>query len=127
MINNFHLLGAVITVAAALLSYLFFSNFIEMDRQTFLSAVLTAFIIMEASHFFRSWGAKGDTAQVLKGVSFSLGSKVAILLTAYLLLNRFTTVNIRYFLIILVAIYFFLFIFEVLYMMKMEKRNSKKT
>ncbi|TFB12190.1 hypothetical protein E3V33_05770 [Candidatus Marinimicrobia bacterium MT.SAG.4] len=127
MINNFHLLGAVVTTAAALLSYLFFSNFIEVDRQTFLSAVLTAFIIMEVSHFFRSWGAKGDSSQVLKGVSFSLGSKVAILLTAYLLLNRFTTVNIRYFLIILVAIYFFLFIFEVLYMMKMEKRNTKKT
>ena len=127
MINNFHLLGAVITTAVALLSYLFFSNFIEVDGQTFLSAVLMAFIIMEASHFFRSWGEQGETAQVLKGVSFGLGSKVAILLTAYLLLNRFTTVNIRYFLIILVAIYFFLFIFEVLYMMKMEKRNTKKT
>ena len=127
MLNNFHLLGAVITTIAALLSYLFFSNFIDVDRQTFLSAALTAFIIMEASHFFRSWGAKGDTAQDLKGVSFSLGSKVAILLNAYLLLNRFTTVNIRYFLIILVAIYFFLFIFEVLYIMKIENRNIKKT
>ena len=127
MKNNFHLLGSVITVLATLMIYLGFSNFIEVDGQTFLFAAVTAFSMMEASHLFRKWGAQGDNTQVLKGVSFSLGSKIAILLSAYLILDQFTNINIKYFLIILVAIYFFLFIFEVLYMMKIENRNIKKT
>ncbi|MCH7886434.1 MAG: hypothetical protein IIA58_00540 [Candidatus Marinimicrobia bacterium] len=127
MINNFHLVGSVITALTALLIYLVFSNFIEADGQTYLYALLTAFIMMEASHFFRNWGAQGDTAQLLKGVSFSFGSKVAIFLFSYWILNEFTNINIKYFLIILVAIYFFLFIFEVQYMMKTENRNIKKT
>ena len=126
MINNFHLLGSIITIFTVLLIYLVFSNFIEVDVRTLLYAVLTAFIIMEVSHFFKNWGAQGDNTQVLKGLSFGLGSKVAILLISYWLLNQFTDINIRYFLIILVAIYFFLFIFEVLYMMKVENRNIKK-
>ena len=127
MKNNFHLVGSVITALAALLIYLVFSNFIDANGQTYLYAALTAFIMMEVSHFFRNWGAKGDNTQVLKGVSFSFGSKIAIFLFSYLLLNQFTNINIRYFLIILVAIYFILFIFEVLYMMKIENRIIKKT
>ena len=127
MKNNFHLLGSIITVFAALLIYIVFSNFIEVDGQTLLFAALTAFSMMEASHFLKKWGAQGDNTQVLKGVSFSLGSKVAIFLGVYLILNQYANINIRYFLIILVAIYFFLFIFEVLYMMKIENRNIKKT
>ena len=125
--NNFHLLGSIFTIFIALLIYLVFSNFIELDGQTFLYSVLTAFIIMEVSHFFKNWGAQGDHKQVLKGLSFSLGSKVAILVISYWLFYQFTNINIRYFLIILVAIYFFLFIFELLYMMKIENRNIKKT
>jgi len=125
--NNFHLIGSAITALTALSIYLVSSNFIEVGGQTFLYAVLTAFIMMEASHFFRNWGAQGDNTQVLKGVSFSFGSKIAIFLLSYWLLNQFTNINIRYFLIILVAIYFILFIFEVLYMMKIENRNIKKT
>ena len=127
MKNNFHLLGSVITALSALLIYFIFSNFIEAGGQTYLYALLTAFIMMEASHFFRKWGGKGDNSQVLKGVSFSLGSKIFIFLFSYWLLNQFTNINIRHFLIILVAIYFILFIFEVLYMMKIENRNIKKT
>ncbi|MCH8272848.1 MAG: hypothetical protein IIB41_06295 [Candidatus Marinimicrobia bacterium] len=127
MKNNFHLVGSVITALAALLIYLIFSNFIDANGQTYLYAVLTAFIMMEASHFFRNWGAKGDNTRVLKGVSFSFGSKIAIFLFSYWLLNQFANINIRYFLIILVAIYFILFIFEVLYMMKIENRIIKRT
>ena len=117
----------MITVILSALIYIGFSNFAEVNIQTYLSAAILAFSIMVISKFFRDWGSKGDTKQVLKGVSFSLGSKVAILLIASWLLYQFTNVNIRYFLIILVAIYFFLFIFEVLYMMNLEKRNIKKT
>ena len=127
MKNNFHLLGSVTTVLAALLIYLVFSNFFEADGQTYLYALLTAFIMIEASHFFRNWGTQGDNTQVLKGVSFSLGSKVAIFFFSYWAVNQFTNINIRYFLIILVAIYFILFIFEVLYMIKIDNRNIKKT
>ena len=127
MKNNFHLVGSVITALAALLIYFVFSNFIDANGQTYLYALLTALIMMEASHFFRNWGAQGDNAQVLKGVSFSLGSKVAIFFFSYWTVNQFTNINIRYFLIILVAIYFILFIFEVLYMMKIENRIIKKT
>jgi len=125
--NNFHLLGSVITALSALLVYFIFSNFIEAGGQTYLCALLTAFIMMEASHFFRKWGGKGDNTQVLKGVSFSFGSKIFIFLFSYWLLNQFTNINIRHFLIILVAIYFILFIFEVLYMLKIENRIIKKT
>ena len=127
MKNNFHLFGFIITVILTVLIYLVFSNFVELNILTYLSAAILAFSIMVLSKLFRDWGAKGDNAQVLKGISLSLGSKVAILLIASWILNQYTNINIRYFLIILVAIYFFLFIFEVLHMMKMENRNIKKT
>ena len=127
MKNNFHLIGSVITALAALSVYIVFSNFIEADGQTYLYAVLAAFIMMEASHFFRNWGGQGDNSQVLKGVSFSLGGKLVIFLLSYGLIIQFTNVNIRYFLIILVAIYFILFIFEILYMMMIENRDIKNT
>ena len=126
MKNNFHLIGFFVAAVAGTLIYFILSILMEVNISLFLLSLATAVIIMEISYLFRAWAARGDQNRVLKGVSFSLGSKILIVGTSYLIIRFLTNLNSKDFLLILVAIYFVLFIFEVLYMMKVETGSLKK-
>ena len=106
--------------------YLILSMLMEVKGSLFLLSLATAVIIMEVSYLFRAWAARGDQNRVLKGVSYSLGSKILLVGTSYFAIRFLTNLNSKDFLLILVAIYFVLFIFEVLYMMKVETGSLEK-
>ena len=126
MLSNFHILGVVVTVLSSGVVYLIFSSFVQIDTITFGLALLTAYLMMELSSFFREWGSKGDYKRILKGVFFSFAGKFSVIVSAYIIVKYFTDLNAKDFMIFLVAIYFLLFIFEVLYIMKFEFRSLKK-
>ena len=126
MKNNFHLIGLFVAAVAGTSIYLILSMLMEVKGSLFLLSLVTAVIIMEVSYLFRAWAARGDQNRVLKGVSFSLGSKILLVGTSYVAIRFLTNLNSKDFLLILVAIYFVLFIFEVLYMMKVETGSLEK-
>jgi len=126
MQNNFHLIGFFVAAAAGISIYLILSMLMEVNGSLFLLSLVTAVIIMEVSYLFRAWAARGDQNRVLKGVSYSLGSKILLVGTSYFAIRFLTNLNSKDFLLILVAIYFVLFIFEVLYMMKVETGSLEK-
>ena len=49
-----------------------------------------------------------------------------MIVSAYIIVKYFTDLNAKDFMIFVVAIYFLLFIFEVLYIMKFDFRSLKK-
>ena len=126
MLSNFHILGAVVTLLASGAVYLIFSSFAQIDTITFGLAVLTAYLMMELSSLFREWGSKGDYKRILKAVIFSFAGKISVIVSAYIIVKYFTDLNAKDFMIFVVAIYFLLFIFEVLYIMKFDFRSLKK-
>ena len=126
MKNNFHLIGLFVAAVAGTSIYLILSMLMEVKGSLFLLSLVTAVIIMEVSYLFRAWAARGDQNRVLKGVSLSLGSKILLVGTSYFAIRFLTNLNSKDFLLILVAIYFVLFIFEVLYMMKVETGSLRK-
>ena len=126
MLSNFHILGAVVTLLASGAVYLIFSSFAQIDAITFGLAVLTAYLMMELSSLFREWGSKGDYKRILKAVIFSFAGKISVIVSAYIIVKYFTDLNAKDFMIFVVAIYFLLFIFEVLYIMKFDFRSLKK-
>ena len=126
MQNNFHLIGFFVAAVAGTSIYLILSMVMEVKGSLFLLSLVTAVIIMEVSYLFRAWAARGDQNRVLKGVSYSLGSKIVLVGTSYFAIRFLTNLNSKDFLLILVAIYFVLFIFEVLYMMKVETGSLEK-
>lgn len=126
MKNNFHLIGLFVAAVAGTSIYFILSMLMEVNGSLFLSSLVTAVIIMEVSYLFRAWAARGDQNRVLKGVSYSLGSKILLVGTSYFAIRFLTNLNSKDFLLILVAIYFVLFIFEVLYMMKVETGSLEK-
>ena len=126
MQNNFHLIGFFVAAFAGTSIYLILSMLMEVKGSLFLLSLATAVIIMEVSYLFRAWAARGDQNRVLKGVSFSLGSKIVLVGTSYFAIRFLTNLNSKDFLLILVAIYFVLFIFEVLYMVKVETGSFEK-
>ena len=113
MNNNFHLLGLAVAAVAGTSIYFILSMLMEVDGMLFLISLATAVVIMEVSYLFRAWGARGDQNRVLKSVSYSLGSKILIVAASYFTIRFFTNFNSKIFILILVAIYFLLFIFEV--------------
>ena len=126
MLSNFHILGVVVTVLSSGVVYLIFSSFVQVDTITFGLALLTAYLMMELSSLFREWGSKGDYKRILKAVLFSFAGKISVIVSAYIIVKYFTDLNARDFMIFLVAIYFLLFIFEVLYIMRFDFRSLKK-
>lgn len=126
MKNNFHLIGFIVAAIAGTTIYLILSTLMDVDGLLFLLSLITAVVIMEVSYLFRAWAARGDQNRVLKGVTFSLGSKIFVVTTSYFIIRFLTNLNSKDFLLILVAIYFVLFIFEVLYMMKVETGSLEK-
>ncbi len=126
MLTNFHILGVVVTVLSSGVVYLIFSSFVQVDTITFGLALLTAYLIMELSSLFREWGSKGDYKRILKAVLFSFAGKISVIVSAYIIVKYFTDFNAKDFMIFVVAIYFLLFIFEVLYIMKFDFRSLKK-
>ena len=126
MLSNFHILGVVVTVLSSGVVYLIFSSFVQIDTITFGLAVLAAYLIMELSTLFREWGSKGDYKRILKSVLFSFAGKVSVIVSAYIIVKNFTDLNAKDFMIFVVAIYFLLFIFEVLYITKFDFRSLKK-
>lgn len=126
MKNNFHLIGSIVAAIAGTSIYFILSTLMDVDGLLFLLSLTTAVIIMEVSYLFRAWAARGDQNRVLKGVTFSLGSKIFVVTTSYFIIRFLTNLNSKDFLLILVAIYFVLFIFEVLYMMKVETGSLEK-
>ena len=126
MLSNFHILGVVVTVLSSGVVYLIFSSFVQVDTITFGLALLTAYLMMELSSLFREWGSKGDYKRILKAVLFSFAGKISVIVSAYIIVKYFTDLNAKDFMIFLVAIYFLLFIFEVLYIMKFDFRSLKK-
>ena len=126
MLSNFHILGVVVTVLSSGVVYLIFSSFVQVDTITFGLALLTAYLMMELSSLFREWGSKGDYKRILKAVLFSFAGKISVIVSAYIIVKFFTDLNAKDFMIFLVAIYFLLFIFEVLYIMKFDFRSLKK-
>ena len=126
MKNNFHLLGFTVAAVAGTSIFFILSMLMEVDRLLFIISLVTAVIIMEISYLFRAWGARGEQNRVLKSVSYSLGSKKLVVAASYFTIRFLTNFNSKDFLLILVAIYFLLFIFEVLYMMKVETGSLEK-
>ena len=126
MKNNFHLIGFIVAAIAGTTIYLILSTLMDVDGWLYLLSLTTAVVIMEVSYLFRAWAARGDQNRVLKGVTFSLGSKIFVLTTSYFIIRFLTNFNSKDFLLILVAIYFLLFIFEVLYIMKVETGSLEK-
>jgi len=126
MLSNFHILGVVVTLFSSVVVYLIFSSFGQIDTITYGLALLTAYLIMELSSLFREWGSKGDYKRILKGVFFSFTGKILVIVTAYIIVKFFTNLNSKDFMIFLIAIYFLLFIFEVLYIMIFDFRSLKK-
>jgi len=126
MKNNFHLIGFIVAAFTGTTIYLILSTLMDVDGRLYLLSLTTAVVIMEVSYLFRAWAARGDQNRVLKSVSFSLGSKIMIVGTSYLIIRFLTNLNSKDFLLILVAIYFVLFIFEVLHMMKVETGSLEK-
>ena len=126
MLSNFHILGVVVTLFSSAVVYLIFSSFSQIDTITYGLALLTAYLIMELSSLFREWGSKGDYKRILKGVFFSFTGKISVIVTAYIIVKFFTNLNAKDFMIFLIAIYFLLFIFEVLYIMMIDFRSLKK-
>ena len=126
MLSNFHILGVVVTGLASGVVYLIFSSFLQIDTITFGLAVLAAYLIMELSSLFREWGSKGDYKRILKAVLFSFAGKISVIVSAYIIVKNFTDLNAKDFMIFVVAIYFLLFIFEVLYIMRFDFRSLKK-
>lgn len=126
MKNNFHLIGFFVAAIAGTSIYFILSMLMKVDGLLFLVSLATAVVIMEVSYLFRAWAARGDQNRVLKGVTFSLGSKILVVTTSYFIIRFLTNFNSKEFLLILVAIYFLLFIFEVLYIMKVETGSLEK-
>ncbi len=126
MLSNFHILGVAVTLISSGIVYLIFSSFVQIDTITFGLAILTAYLIMELSSLFREWGSKGDYKRILKAVLFSFTGKISVIVSAYIIVKYFTDLNAKDFMIFLVAIYFVLFIFEVLYMFKYELGKLNK-
>ena len=126
MLSNFHILGVLVTALSSGVVYLIFSSFAKIDTITFGLALLTAYLMMELSSLFREWGSKGDYKRILKAVLFSFAGKISVIVSAYIIVKYFTDLNAKDFMIFVVAIYFLLFIFEVLYIMKIDFRSSKK-
>ena len=126
MKKNFHLLGLAVAAGAGTTIYFILSFQVEVDALLFIISLATAVVIMEVSYLFRKWGASGDQNRVLKGVSYGLGSKIFVVASSYFIIRFLTNFNSKYFLLILVAIYFLLFIFEVLYMLKVETGSVGK-
>ena len=126
MKNNFHLIGFIVAAIAGTTIYLILSTLMDVDGWLYLLSLTTAVVIMEVSYLFRAWAARGDQNRVLKGVTFSLGSKIFVVTTSYFIIRFLTNFNSKDFLLILVAIYFVLFIFEVLYMMKVETGSLER-
>jgi len=126
MRKNFHLLGLAVAAGAGTSIYFILSLLMEVDGILFIISLATAIVIMEVSYLFRKWGASGGQNRVLKGVSYGLGSKILVVASSYFIIRFLTNFNSKYFLLILVAIYFLLFIFEVLYMLKVETRSVEK-
>jgi len=126
MKNNFHLIGFIVAAFAGTTIYLILSTLMDVDGWLYLLSLTTAVVIMEVSYLFRAWAARGDQNRVLKGVTFSLGSKIFVVTTSYFIIRFLTNFNSKDFLLILVAIYFLLFIFEVLYIMKVETGSLEK-
>ncbi len=126
MKNNFHLIGFIVAAIAGTSIYFILSTLMDVDGLLFLLSLTTAVVIMEVSYLFRAWAARGDQNRVLKGVTFSLGSKIVVITTSYIIIRFLTNFNSKDFLLILVAIYFVLFIFEVLYIMKVETGSLEK-
>jgi len=126
MKNNFHLIGFIVAAIAGTTIYLILSTLMDVDGWLYLLSLTTAVVIMEVSYLFRAWAARGDQNRVLKGVTFSLGSKIFVVTTSYFIIRFLTNFNSKDFLLILVAIYFLLFIFEVLYIMKVETGSLEK-
>ena len=126
MKNNFHLLGFGVAAVAGTSIYLILSMLKEVNGFLFILSLATAVGLMEVSYLIREWGARGDQNRVLKSVSYSLGSKILVVATSYFTIRFLTNLNSKDFLLILVAIYFLLFIFEVLYMMKVETGSFNK-
>lgn len=126
MKNNFHLIGSIVAAIAGTSIYFILSTLMDVDGLLFLLSLTTAVIIMEVSYLFRAWAARGDQNRVLKGVTFSLGSKIFVVTTSYFIIRFLTNFNSKDFLLILVAIYFVLFIFEVLYIMKVETGSLER-
>lgn len=126
MKNNFHLIGSIVAAITGTSIYFILSTLMDVDGLLFLLSLTTAVIIMEVSYLFRAWAARGDQNRVLKGVTFSLGSKIFVVTTSYFIIRFLTNFNSKDFLLILVAIYFVLFIFEVLYIMKVETGSLER-
>lgn len=126
MKNNFHLIGSIVAAIAGTSIYFILSTLMDVDGWLYLLSLTTAVIIMEVSYLFRAWAARGDQNRVLKGVTFSLGSKIFVVTTSYFIIRFLTNFNSKDFLLILVAIYFVLFIFEVLYIMKVETGSLER-
>ncbi len=126
MKNNFHLIGFIVAAIAGTTIYLILSTLMDVDGWLYLLSLTTAVVIMEVSYLFRAWAARGDQNRVLKSVTFSLGSKIFVVTTSYFIIRFLTNFNSKDFLLILVAIYFLLFIFEVLYIMKVETGSLEK-
>jgi len=126
MNNNFHLLGFSVAAVAGTSIYFILSMLMEVDGILFIISLATAVVIMEVSYLFRAWAARGDQNRVLKSVSYSLGSKILIVAASYFTIRFFTNFNSKIFILILVAIYFLLFIFEVLYLMKTQTGSLEK-
>ena len=126
MNNNFHLLGFSVAAVAGTSIYFILSMLMEVDGILFIISLATAVVIMEVSYLFRAWAARGDQNRVLKSVSYSLGSKILIVAASYFTIRFFTNFNSKIFILILVAIYFLLFIFEVLYLMKAQTGSLEK-
>lgn len=126
MKNNFHLIGSIVAAIAGTSIYFILSTLMDVDGLLFLLSLTTAVVIMEVSYLFRAWAARGDQNRVLKGVTFSLGSKIFVVTTSYFIIRFLTNFNSKDFLLILVAIYFVLFIFEVLYIMKVETGSLER-
>ncbi|MCH7494621.1 MAG: hypothetical protein IH825_00820 [Candidatus Marinimicrobia bacterium] len=126
MLSNFHILGAAVTLISSGIVYLIFNSFVQVDTITFGLSILTAYLIMELSSLVREWSSKGDYKRILKGVFFSFAGKFSVIVSAYIIVKYFTDLNAKDFMIFLVAIYFLLFIFEVLYIMRFDFRSLKK-
>lgn len=126
MRKNFHLLGLAVAAGAGTSIYFILSLLMEVDGLLFIISLATAVVLMEVSYLFRKWAARGDQNRVLKSVSYGLGSKILVVATSYSIVRFVTNFNSKFFLLILVAIYFLLFIFEVLYMLKVETGSLEK-
>ncbi len=126
MDKKFHIWGGIIAVVSTLLVLMITAPFFDADLNNLLLAGFSAFLLFEVSAYFKAYGANGDTTQVLKGITYGLGAKLALVVAGYLAVRFMTKLDSQKYIIFLVAIYLLLFIFEFSYITRAETRRIKK-